>query len=227
VRGAQTLCAAGLLLLTACGGYSQDAEQPAEQSTVTTSTERTEESGAMSYSLLRIVDGGPSRPPADLYSVFARPPTPADERAGAGWELLPFGAEVDPAKGPDLGRARAGSLRRLLGSVEGEFVALVAVLTTTGAVCFGLEPDGGGSCGFPPADGLDLAGQEDAQGLLVYGMVPDGVDAVDLVAAGQTTRAKLGENGFAARLRHEFSTLEAAVLHRRDGKTERIQIGIP
>jgi hypothetical protein len=189
-------------------------------------TAKTDESGGTSYSLLRLVDDGPRRPPAQVYGVFARPAAAADEDAGADWDLLPLGDDVERGKGLDFGRVRPGSARLLL-RIAGGSVGLVAVTTTAGAVCFGLEPEGGGSCGFPHADGFDLAAQDAAQGLLVFGLVPDGVDALDIVAAGTTTRAKLGENGFAVRLPHEFSALEAAVLHRRDGEKERIPIGIP
>jgi hypothetical protein len=70
-----------------------------------------------------------------------------------------------------------------------------------------------------------LAGEREGARSLVYGMIGDGVEAIDIVASGRAVGAQLGDNGFAARLAlHSFDDLEAVVLHRRDGTTERIDL---
>ena len=59
--------------------------------------------------------------------------------------------------------------------------------------------------------------------LVVHGVVADAVESVDLVVAGVTHEARMGENAFGLRLddTHEADQ-ERLVLHRRDGTTNEI-----
>jgi hypothetical protein len=90
--------------------------------------------------------------------------------------------------------------------------------TDHGAVALSLDPEGSAACGQPTVDGLLFAAELRKRDAIVYGLVGDDVQAVDLVIDGVTRRAKLGENGFALDVSNPVGkTLEQVVLHNEDG----------
>ncbi|MGH8586432.1 MAG: hypothetical protein ACREWE_09705 [Gammaproteobacteria bacterium] len=80
---------------------------------------------------------------------------------------------------------------------------------------------GGGGCGAPGPDGLALHwAYTPSRSLVVYGLVGDEIGSVDVVIAGQTHAARMGENAFGIRVEGaKPSELATLVLHRRDGTT--------
>jgi hypothetical protein len=148
---AAALLGASLLLAASCGGYSEDGADSASEKRI--GTETGEADGWTSYGLANLVPSGPKPRPAEVYSVFKRPATPADGRTAAISDLMQLDDHAthrgDPA---DLGRVQIDSARIVLADLDGNSTTLIAAPTTTRAVCFMLAPEGGGSCGFPNPD---------------------------------------------------------------------------
>jgi hypothetical protein len=182
------------------------------------------------------------RPVRDLYGVFRRPRNDADRTAGelaARWGALDFGVEVEE-RGPPAGvtaeawrDALPGAIlheegRLLLTGLGGAEDMLYAAPTRNDHVAYALLPNGGGGCGAPGPDGLELGWtQTQLSSLIVHGLVADPIVSVDVVVAGVTHEARMGENAFALRLEriHE-SSLERIVLRRRDGTTNEIDLAL-
>lgn len=184
---------------------------------------------------------GETRPIDELYSVFVRPRNDADRRAGtlaARWGALDMGDDLDdvtdrpPGVSAEQWEAmRPGEVleaegRLLLEGLGGQEDKLYAAPTTNGHICHALLPNGGGSCGAPGPDGLDLSWSlSPSGGLVVYGLVGDEIASVDVVVAGETRVARMGENGFGVRFEGTKARLDRIVLHRRDGSENVIHLG--
>jgi hypothetical protein len=155
----------------------------------------------------------------ELYSVFQRPRNEADLRAeplaATSWTGLGPG-DVLPAEGRVLLAGLGGELDTIFAAPFGDDRLAVAVL-----------PNGGGSWGARPGpDGLLLmSSQLETGDLVVHGIVADSVEKVDVVVAGETHEAQMGENAFGLWLddTHEADQ-ERVVLHRRDGTTNAIDL---
>jgi hypothetical protein len=182
------------------------------------------------------------RPIEELYSVFARPRNDADRRAGqlAGqWGALDLGTgdeyedlELPPGLSREEWRATLpGEVlkdegRLLLEGLGGEDDMLYAAPTSNGHICHALLPNGGGGTSAPGPDGLHLSASYTRGSLVVYGLVGDEIASVDVVLDGETHSARMGENAFGRRFMEPGPTkLEAVVLHRRNGTSNRIPIG--
>lgn len=158
------------------------------------------------------------RPVRELYAAFRRPQNDADRAAA---ELvrrlgtltgLPI--EFDEAEG-----------RLLLAGLGGDHDLIYAVPVGVDRLAYAVLPNGGGEAGTRPGpDGLLLMqNQTEAMDLVVHGMVGDEIESVDLVVAGATHGARMGENAFGLRLeRTHEADQERLVLHRRDGTTNEI-----
>ena len=182
------------------------------------------------------------RPVRELYGAFRRPRNDADRRAGelaARWGALDFGfggferprpAEVSEEGWSPVG-AQPGAVaesegRLLLGGLGGEADMLYAAPTDNGYVAHALLPNGGGGCTTPGPDGLHMGWHQSETGaLVVFGLVGDAIEAVDVVVDGTTHPARMGENAFGLRFEemHE-GALEGVALHRRDGTTNEIPL---
>ena len=171
--------------------------------------------------------GTKSAPPQKLYAVFAREQT--DEEA----EIAPRVAADSPCAfaGSENRELAAGGkpipeqARILLRGLRGQG-SLVAVPTTDDNVSLAVFPNGGGTCARPTDDGLILAADVQEDTATVYGMVDDKVRSVDVVAGGQTHRAKLAENGFTVALQSgEEMHLDKLVLHKADSSKTDIPLG--
>ena len=147
-----------------------------------------------------------SGPEARLTSEPGRLP-PSD------WTGLGPG-DVSPDEGRVFLAGLGDGLDTIFAAPFGEDRLAVAVL-----------PNGGGSWGARPGpDGLFLmCTQLETGDLVVHGLVADSVESVDLVVAGVTREAQMGENAFGLWLEqtHEADQ-ERLVLHRRDGTTNEI-----
>jgi hypothetical protein len=158
-------------------------------------------------------------PVRELYSVFQRPRNEADRRAeliaAVSWTGMGPG-DVSPPEGRVFHAGLGGDMDTIFAAPFGADRLAVAVL-----------PNGGGHWGARPGpDGLLLITSQLENGdLVVNGIVADSVESVNLVVAGVTHEAAMGENGFGLRLEdtHEADQ-ERLVLHRRDGTTNEIDL---
>lgn len=173
------------------------------------------------------------RPVRELYGAFRRPRTDADRSAGelaARWGALDFGfGDFQPPR--PRGVSKADRRRALLGKVVeaegrlllrglgGEADMLYAAPTDNDCIAHALLPNGGGGCAAPGPDGLHMGWNQSETGdLVVFGLVADAIEQVDVVVGGVTHEARRGENAFGLRLeRTHEDDLERVVLHRRDG----------
>ena len=170
-------------------------------------------------SSLGFAGGDERRPVRELYGAFRRPRNDADRSAaafvGRTGALTGLPIELDEAEG-----------RLLLAGIGGELDMLYAVPVGADRVLVAVLPNGGGSCGAPGPDGLQMQqSQLETGALVIHGMVADGVESVDLVISGVPRAARMGENAFGLLLEdtHE-ADLEQLVLHRRDGTTNAIDL---
>lgn len=180
------------------------------------------------------------RPIKEIYSVFSRPRNDADRRAGelaARWGALDMGG-VDEAMPRPLdvseeewraslsGEVIEEEGRILLQGLGGNEDMLYAAPTTNDHICHTLLPNGGGGGGAPGQDGLVLASSyTPSRALVVYGLVGDEITSIDVVIAGQTYAARMGENAFGVRVEGaKPRELGNVILHRRDGTTKSIPL---
>ena len=156
-------------------------------------------------------------PVRELYGVFGRPRTDSDRSAeplaAVCWSGIDWGAEIGVAEGRVLLAGLGGELDTIYAAPLGDDRLVVAVL-----------PLGGGGSGRPGPDGLLLQTSQLETGDLVFrGVVADWVKSVDLVVAGVTHAAVMGENAFGLRLeRTHEADQERIVLSRSDGTTNEI-----
>jgi hypothetical protein len=180
------------------------------------------------------------RPVRELYGVFRRPRNDGDRRAGEladRWGALDFGMEMEERPPPHGVSVEAwrdalpGAVlheegRLLLAGLGGEEDMLYAAPTRNDHVAFALLPNGGGGCGAPGPDGLELGWTQTELGaLVVHGLVADTIESVGVIVGGATHEARMGENAFGLRLEHTHDAeLERIVLHRRDGTTTEVAL---
>jgi hypothetical protein len=184
-------------------------------------------------------DDGERRPVKELYGVFRRPRNDVDRTAGelaARWSALDFGAIDEGARPPGLSEEEWRSLqpgevledegRLLLAGLGGEEDMLYAAPTSNDHIAHAVLPNGGGGCAAPGPDGLELGwNQTDTGALVVFGLVSDAIESVDLIVRGVTHEARIGENAFGLRLESTpADDLERVVLRRRDGTTNEIEL---
>ena len=156
-------------------------------------------------------------PVRELYGVFGRPPTDADRRAeplaAVSWSGIDWGAEIAMGDGRVLLSGLGGERDTIYAAPLGDDRLVVAVL-----------PNGGGGSGRPGPDGLFLqTSQLETGDLVFHGVVADWVESVDLVVAGVTHEAQMGENAFGLWLdRTHEADQERIVLHRQDGTANEI-----
>jgi hypothetical protein len=163
--------------------------------------------------------GGEPVPVRELYAAFRRPRNDADRRAerlaAVAWSGIDWGAEIALDEGRVLLAGLGGDLDTLYAAPLDDDRLVVAVL-----------PNGGGGSRRPGPDGLLMeTGQLETGELVFHGVVADSVESVDIVVAGVTHEAQMGENAFGLRLgnTHEADQ-ERLVLHRRNGTTNEIDL---
>ena len=197
------------VLAAGCGHEpAQDEVAPATEPSATTSAERRDHWGAF-------VSVTPHLPEAPaVYSVFSRPAAPRDEPAADAaeqWARMPSPARNWPGSISDP--------RVLLADIGPAGAMLSAALAEIG-VCFGLSPGLGGGCGSIGPGGLSVAYDFDPDsGTIVYGLVGDQVERVEVVVGDTSRAARMGENGFALHVGPRERPSEVRI-HERDGSTE-------
>jgi len=206
---------AAAMLLTGCDSMPSDAG-----ATGTATNQVTRPSNLLTFgdldgatSTMWVLEEGTERTPVKkLYGVFRRSQT--SREVGIAPPCSMAGA------GQDRGEPIRGLTKILLRGVGPHQNALIAQPMTSDAVALGLSPDGSASCGAAPmtADGLILAAELQDGVAVVYGMVGDGVDSLDLVVDGVRHHARLGENGFAQEIPDASGkVLERMILSHADG----------
>jgi hypothetical protein len=180
------------------------------------------------------------RPVTELYGVFRRPRNDGDRSAGdvAAREGALYFALPEPSRPPSISEedwhsARLGNVveaegRLLLAGIGAEGDMLYAAPTDNDCIALALLPGGSGGCAAPGPDGLELGWhQDETGGLTVFGLVADAVQGVEVVVAGTTHQARMGENAFGLHLeRTHEADMERVVLHRRDGTTNGVELGL-
>jgi hypothetical protein len=182
-----------------------------------------------SVSIITFWGGGEShqpKPVRDLYAVFRRAPQTRDLRTQEIARADAYGDSLDDGSTgtAPLGTPVYSETRLVSGTLNHGVYALP---TTTQAVCTGALPNGGGSCGEPGPHGLTVAFDDPGHGLplRLYGLIGDEVRNVDLVAAGATHHAELGENAYGVELRGVRSTqLERLILYLGAGGTDALSL---
>jgi hypothetical protein len=198
------------------------------------------EGGSASLHLYAYSSTEGKRPVKELYGAFRRARNDADRSAGelaARLGALDFGVDLEergppPGVAADVWRdALPGAVlhdegRLLLAGLGGEEDMLYAAPTLNDHVAYTLLPNGGGGCGAPGPDGLELGWTETERGaLVVHGLVADWIESVDVIVEGVTHEARMGENAFGLRLDGTHGAdLERIVLHRRDGTANEIEL---
>jgi len=145
----------------------------------------------------------PPTPVRELYAVSRRSARTSDlyvqelarREAYGGREAEPdTPAHIGAALHEQIGAPLYEETRLLVGTIER---GIYAVPSTAETICLGSFPDGGGSCGRPTRHGVrvDYEAADDDSSLLVYGIVGDDVESVEVVVGGQMREAELGENG--------------------------------
>jgi hypothetical protein len=174
-------------------------------------------------SIMVFGDDSESAPLRENYAAFARAQTPSEVKIGpraAAEGLCGLDSRSEPKSSgmPDLGETEPESTRILLRGIGEPKYDLVAVGTTRNFVAVSLFPDGSASCGAPSFEGIVLSADQEKDNAIVFGLVADGVESVDLVVDGVSRPARLGENGFAAEIRDPMGKkLDRLVLHERNG----------
>ena len=163
-------------------------------------------------------------PLPELYRVFARAQTPTEARiTGKALAVPACASSSDEAEEshPDLGEVEPKAGRILLRGIGSQHLDLVGVGTTLNYVALSLVPDGSSAgCVRPTVEGLTFAAEVDEHDAIVFGLVSDGITAIDLVVDGKAQPARVGENGFAGVIRRPIGkTLDKVVLHHSDGST--------
>jgi hypothetical protein len=156
---------------------------------------------------------GDRRPVRELYGAFRRPANDADRRVGG------LAAVMLDRIPPEIVRSDG---RLLLSDLDMVF----AVPVGDDQVAFTVLPNGGGMCHLPGPDGLLMLEQQtEEMELVVHGIVADTVESVNIVVAGVTHAAAMGENAFGLRLEQTHQAdQERLVLHRRDGTANEIPL---
>jgi hypothetical protein len=180
------------------------------------------------------------RPVKELYAVFRRPRNVADRAAGevaarqGALDLgdfepdrpRPSGISDDDWRRAQLGNVVKSEGRLLLAGLGGDADMLYAAPTDNDAVAHALLPNGGGGCSHPGPDGIELGWHQDEAGdLVVFGLVGDSVEAVDLLVGRRFQHARMGENAFGLRLENTAGAdLRRVVLRRCDGTTNEFEL---
>lgn len=158
-------------------------------------------------------------PVRELYGVLRRSRTDADRNweplAASSWSGIDWGAEIAMDEARVLLAGLGGELDTIYAAPLGDDRLVVAVL-----------PNGGGGSGRPGPDGLLMQTSQLETGDLVFcGVVADSVESVEVVVAGVTHQAQMGENAFALWLDDaRDADQERVVLRRHDGTTSAIPL---
>jgi hypothetical protein len=165
--------------------------------------------------LLGDIVANESRPLKDLYGVFQRPATQREKDLTAR-HVTVVGCRERPIR---------DKARILLRGIGRQNYHLVAAPTGRGRVSYALAPTGSGGCAAPVLNGLIVAGDIGNLSSWVYGLVPDDIEAVDVLIGfrGRPKRARMGENAFAIEVHGaDDDDYQGLILHRRDRTTRRI-----
>ena len=225
-------CFLALFASAGCGSSTSrdtasDGSAPTSVKTPTNAVDPPRAEATSSWMLLYGSGGTESAPPEDLYDVFAREQN--EDEAKIASELAADSAcamRLPGSKQTDYGKPIEEKARILLRGVGPGHDSLVAVPTSADSVSVAVFPNGGGTCTRPMDNGLIVAAAGDGDTTTIYGMVDDGVRSVEVISAGQTHHAKLGENGFSVELPSAAGMhLDKLVLHKADGSKAEVPLG--
>ena len=181
----------------------------------------TSDDRAGSGSIMVFTDATSTERAQEVYAVFHRPLEAGDRAAAAVAQadgFLPTPGGTGPAA-DQLGRPIYSETRLVAGTTRR---GVYATPTTSGAVCIGRFPNGGGGCGRPGPHGITLQWDDQADGspLELYGMAADDVKAVELVVSGKPQTAGVEGNAFVLDVPSAgHADMGSIVLHLTDGRT--------
>lgn len=219
---------AATLLAVAAGCGSVESAPSGDREATPTTTEPDHarallsfEKGGGSVSVMWLLEEEPERVSVKKrYGVFRRSPTQREsELARRVAEDFSCSVALENDESEEHGEPVSDLTRILLSEIGPKGYDLVAQPTTVDTVSIGLFPGGGGSCGASPPEGFTLSAElADNRTAIVYGIVPDGVEAVDLVIDGRRHSARFGENGYALEIPDApGKVLETMLLRHADG----------
>lgn len=166
-----------------------------------------------SFAIVFATDEEPAQP-HELYGVFSRAGTDRDAPARS------WAEGVQANLGPTVLVEEARLLLDRAGLAEED---LVGAPTTDGAVCLALLPGGSGGCGKAIEFGLQVNGEQRDGRLLVYGLVADEVQGVEVTASGDRRKARMGENAYACELPSD-AELDELTLRLAGGAVETVRL---
>jgi hypothetical protein len=156
----------------------------------------------------------------ELYPVFFRPAAPRDGVA----ERWARKASRSAGSRPTILPRNAEQARVLLADAGLAGDALVAAPVSDDMVCFALL-SGGESCAPAFRHGVAIAGERQAGRIVLFGLVGEEVEGLDIVAGGRLFEARIGENGFACVLGEvRQEDVEKARVHLLGGRTETLEL---
>jgi hypothetical protein len=170
--------------------------------------------GDFSFGFVVATDDDEGAQPQAVYSVFSREGSESDQPAKSWAEGEHPGLDLTILK---------DDARLLLGGAGLDGEDLVGAPTTDGAVCVAIVPGGSGSCGKWMDFGLQVNGEQRDGRMLVYGLVADEVQGVEVVASGHRRHARMGENAYACEL-PGGAELEEVVLRLAGGTVETVRL---
>jgi hypothetical protein len=166
-------------------------------------------------------DGSPPATAREVYAVLRRPLN-AGDRAAAGFARSGglFAGGQEPRRfAEEIGRPIYAETHLIAGTRRGGFFATP---TTAGAVCTGVLPTGGSSCGKPGPHGftMEWGGPKDGSRLDVYGMAGDDVQAVEISVFGKPRTATVEDNTYVLEVLDASSAdMGSPILHLTDDTT--------
>jgi hypothetical protein len=169
--------------------------------------------GDFSFGFVALADDESARPHT-LYNVFSRPASERDKTAKSWADGMHAGLSFtllkDDARLLLVGAGLAGG-------------DLVGAPTTDGQVCVAILPGESGSCGKWLDFGLQVNGEQRAGRMLVYGLVADQVQGVEVMASGDRRNARMGENAYACEV-PGAAELQELVLRLASGSVKRVRL---
>jgi hypothetical protein len=212
---------------SACGARTTErmgapTAKPAAPATLEPPPAASDDGASSGGSIMIFTDRASStRSAQEVYAVFHRPLDAGDRAAAVfarsdGFRPAP---EESGLAAHQLGRPIYSETRLVAGTTHR---GMYATPTTSGAVCTGRFPNGGGGCGPPGPHGFTLEWDDPGDGtpLQLYGLAEDDVRAVEIVVGDHPQRADVVDNAYVLDVPGAgHADMGSIVLHLTNGST--------